>query len=149
MKKILFLIICLYISFNVNAQWRRRYVQGDDFSEWSYVYDIGDKSITFTESGLLMIAAKNRQFLTDKTGNTLVVIVVTWNGKLVTKGQFSLPVTPDGHATGANGFRALLDMVRKGCIIRVVAPLINDFDFDLTTTKMYEGQIDDSKEVVP
>lgn len=147
MKKILFLIICCYISFNVNAQWRRQYASG--VSEWTYVYDIGDKSITFTESGLLMIAAKNRQFLTDKTGNTLVVIVVTYNGKLVTKGQFSLPVTPDGHATGANGFRDLLDKVRKGCIIRVVAPVINDFDFDLTTTKMYEGQMYDSKKVMP
>lgn len=144
MKKILFIIVFCCISFITNAQWRRQYIPGDELrgtpSEWSYIYDEGDRAITFTDSGLLMIVTKYKKFRTDRTGTTLAIIGVYRDNRLVTRGQFRFPVTPDGHAAGSEGFKDYLKMVRSGAIIRVIAPVVNDFDYEIITTRMYEGQ---------
>lgn len=144
MKKIIFLLIFGISCLNLSAQWRRQYIPGDELrgtpSEWSYIYDEGDRAITFTDSGMLMIVTKYKKFRTDRTGTTLAVIGVYRDNRLVTRGQFRFPVTPDGHAAGASGFEDYLRMVRNGAVIRVIAPIVNDFDFEIITTRMYEGQ---------
>lgn len=144
MKKIIFLLIFGISCLNLSAQWRRQYIPGDELrgtpSEWSYIYDEGDRAITFTDSGMLMIVTKYKKFRTDRTGTTLAVIGVYRDNRLVTRGQFRFPVTPDGHAAGAEGFKDYLQMVRSGAIIRVIAPIVNDFDYEIITTRMYQGQ---------
>ncbi len=108
---------------------------------WSYIYSTGEgQSIAFIEPDMLMIASKYQKFKTDINGNTLVLIGIYKNENLISKGQFVFPVTPDGHAAGTGGFSDYFKLVRSGAIIRVVAHIQNDFDFDVTTTKMYEGQ---------
>lgn len=142
MKKIIFLLLCCFIGLTSNAQWRKQYLPGDELksipAEWSYNYDIGDKSITFTESGMLMIVCKNKKFQTDKNGNLSALIGLYKNGVLVDKCRYSLLVTPDGHAAGGNGFKDYLKSVKTGATVRVVASIDGDFDFDLTTAKMDE-----------
>lgn len=146
MKKIIFLLICCCVNFNfnVNAQWRKEYIPGDELreipSEWSYRYDIGDKSITFTEStGMLLIVAKKQFFLANDDGGVPVLIGMYKNGKLIEKENFIFTITPDKHACGLVGFKEhLKSIITNGTVIRIVAPLHDDFDFDITTTKMPE-----------
>ena len=142
MKKIIFLLFCCFVGLTSNAQWRKQYLPGDELkripAEWSYSYEIEDKSITFTESGMLMIVAKNKTFLTDKNGNVLAFIGLYMNGVLIDRCSYSLLITPDGHAAGGNGFKDYLKSVKTGATVRVVALIDGDFDFDLTTTKMNE-----------
>lgn len=145
MKKILVLITFLLVTLISNAQWRRQYIPADELtgapSMWSYIYSAEEgKSIAFVEPGILMIASKYQKFKTDVNDNTLVLVGIYKDGNLISKGQFVFPVTPDGHAAGTGGFDDYLKLVRSGAIIRVVAHVKNDFDFDVTTTKMYEGQ---------
>lgn len=144
MKKIIFLLIFSISCLNLSAQWKRQYIPGDELrgypSEWSYNYDTGDKAVVFTESGTLMIVTKDKKFAKDRNGNILVIIGIYINDKLYTKGQFSFVVTPDGHAAGGSKFQDYLKLVRNGATIRIIAPIKNDFDFDLATTRMYEGQ---------
>lgn len=145
MKKIIFLLIFIVNCLNLSAQWRRQYIPKDELtgapSMWSYIYSAGEgKSIAFVEPGILMIASKYQKFKTDVNDNTLVLVGIYKNDHLISKGQFVFPVTPDGHAAGTGGFDDYLKLVRSGAVIRVVAHVKNDFDFDVTTTKMYEGQ---------
>mgnify|MGYP006952758886 FL=1 len=49
-------------------------------------------------------------------------------------------VTPDGHAAGNGRFKDYLEAFKTGATIRVVVSIDGDYDFDLTTTKMNEGQ---------
>ena len=144
MKKIIFLIICCCVSLNVNAQWRKEYLEGDELrgtpSEWSYVYYTGDKSITFTEStGMLLIVAKKQFFLANDDGGVPVLIGMYKNGKLIEKENFIFTITPDKHACGLVGFKEhLKSIITNGTVIRIVAPLHDDYDFDVITTKMPE-----------
>lgn len=142
MKKLIFILFCCFVGLTCNAQWRKQYLPGDELkripAEWSYNYDIGDKAITFTESGMLMIVAKNKKFLTDKNGYLSALIGLYKNGVLVDRCHYSLLVTPDGHAAGGDGFKDYLESVKTGATVRVVASIDGDFDFDLTTTKMPE-----------
>lgn len=144
MKKIIFLLIFSISCLNLSAQWRRQYIPRDELtgapSMWSYIYSAGEgKSIAFVEPDMLIIASKYQKFKTDANGNTLVLVGIYKNGNLISKGQFVFPVTPDGHAAGTGGFDDYLKLVRNGAIIRAVAHVKNDFDFDVTSTKMYEG----------
>jgi len=144
MKKIIFLLIFCINCLNLSAQWRRQYVPKDELtgapSMWSYIYDAGEgQSIVFTDNGMLMISTRYKRFATNSNGDTIVLVGIYKNGDLITKGKFIFPVTPDGHAAGDGGFSDYLKLVRNGAIIRVVAHVENDFDFDVTSTKMYEG----------
>lgn len=143
MKKILFLLICCCVSLNVNAQWRKEYIPGDELkeipSEWAYRYDSGDKSITFTESGLLLVVSKKNLFLANDDGMAPVLIGMYKNGALIKKEKLSFTIVPDKHACGSNSFKEhLKSIINDGMVIRIVAPLYDDFDFDITTTKMPE-----------
>lgn len=144
MKKIIFLLIFSISCLNLSAQWRRQYIPKDELtgapSMWSYIYDGGNgQSIVFTDIGMLMISSKHQRFMTNSNGDTVVLIGIYKNGDLITKGKFIFPVTPDKHAAGDTGFSDYLKLIRNGAVIRVVARVENDFDFDVTSTKMYEG----------
>lgn len=146
MKKIIFLLICCCVSFNVNAQWYKKYLSGDESkripSEWSFIYDAGDKSIVLSESGMLMIVLNERQFfLTKNDGAVPVSVEMLKNGALIKNGNFAFAILTDKHACGSEGFKEYLDSIRNGAIIRIAAPIYNDFDFDVTTTKMCERVI--------
>lgn len=139
MKKIIFLLICCCVSFNVNAQWYKKYLSGDESkripSEWSFIYDAGDKSIVLSESGMLMIVLNERQFfLTKNDGAVPVSVEMLKNGALIKNGNFAFAILTDKHACGSEGFKEYLDSIRNGAIIRIAAPIYNDFDFDVTTT---------------
>lgn len=143
MKKILFIIICCYISFNVNAQWRRGCIPKDELTgappEWCYIYDEGEgKSIVFLDSGTLMISTKYQRLLTNQNGDIGVLVGIYKNGELISKGNFLFLSTSDKHIAGADGFKGYLELVKNGAVIRVIAHIENDFDFDVTTTKMPE-----------
>ncbi len=147
MKKIIFLLICCFVSFNVNAQWHKKYLSGDESKrippEWSYIYDAGDKSIVISESGMLMIVVNEQQsFLTKGDGMVPVSVEMYENGALIKKGKFAFAILPEKHACGSSGFKEHLDSIRtKGAVIRVVAPIYSNFDFDVTTTEMHENVI--------
>ena len=137
MKRLFFLLICSILCLNLSAQWRRQYIPGDELkgipSEWSYIYESGNKAITFTDSGILMIVAKNQYFTTTDEGFVSVLIGIYENGKLLARGKYAFTMLPDGHACG-------LDLIRtSGAVIRIVAPLYNNFEFDITTARMYVG----------
>lgn len=78
MKRLFFLLICSILCLNLSAQWRRQYIPGDELkgipSEWSYIYESGNKVVTFTDSGILMIVAKNQYFTTTDEGFVPVLI---------------------------------------------------------------------------
>ena len=100
MKKIIFLLICCCVSFNVNAQWYKKYLSGDESkripSEWSFIYDAGDKSIVLSESGMLMIVLNERQFfLTKNDGAVPVSVEMLKNGALIKNGNFAFAILTD------------------------------------------------------
>lgn len=143
-KKIIFLLICSILCLNLSAQWRRQYIPGDELkgipSEWSYIYESGNKAVTFTDSGILMIVAKNQYFTTTDEGFVPVLIGIYKNGNLFVRGKYAFKILPEGHACGLDGFKEVLKLIRtNSVVIRIVAPLYNNFEFDVTTTKMYAG----------
>ena len=145
MKKILFLFVFSLICLGSNAQWRRQYVPGDELtgipSEWQYFYEEDNKIISFTESSeMLIIATRKGIFDYNKDSQIIVLIGLYKDGQLISKGKYILNVTPDGKTAGNIGFKYMLDAIRRGATIRIIAPLYKSFDFDLKTTKMYEGQ---------
>lgn len=144
MKRLFFLLICSILCLNLSAQWRRQYIPGDELkgipSEWSYIYESGNKVVTFTDSGILMIVAKNQYFITTDEGFVPVLIGIYKNGNLLVRGKYAFTMLPEGHSCGLDGFREVLKLIRtSGAVIRIVAPLYNNFEFDITTTRMYVG----------
>ena len=88
----------------------------------------------------LMIVAKNQYFTTTDEGFVSVLIGIYENGNLLTRGKYAFTMLPDGHACGLDGFREVLKLIRtSGAVIRIVAPLYNNFEFDITTARMYVG----------
>lgn len=144
MKKIIFLLIFSISCLNLSAQWRRQYVPGDELtgapSMWTYIFEAGEgRAITFTDNGMLIVSSKRQKFKTNINGDTIALVGIYKNGQLISKGQFLFMVTPDKHAIGAENFKDYLKLVRNGAVIRVVAHIEDDFDFDVITTRMYEG----------
>lgn len=81
--------------------------------------------------------AKKNLFLANDDGMAPVLIGMYKNGVLIKKEKFSFTIVPDKHACGSNGFKEhLKSIITDEIVIRIVAPLCDDFDFDVTTTKM-------------
>lgn len=79
-------------------------------------------------------------FLANDDGVAPVLIGMYKNGVLIKKEKFSFTIVPDKHACGLNGFKEhLKSIITDGMVIRIVAPLYDDFDFDITTTKMQKN----------
>ena len=69
-----------------------------------------------------------------------MLIGIYENGNLLARGKYAFTMLPDGHACGLDGFREVLKLIRtSGAVIRIVAPLYNNFEFDITTARMYVG----------
>lgn len=142
MKQILSFLF-IFICVVGNAQWRRQYVPASDGypSEWNFIYESGDFAVDFAESGMIMVVSKVKNIKSTFDSKSICEIsVYDKNGKLNSKGKYSLSVLPNKHAAGASGFKYILNQIRNlGATIKISVPLESGY-LEIKTTPIYLGK---------
>lgn len=141
MKKIFILLFCCLFSITTNARWRTQYVPADQLkgiaAQYCYVFDLGDRAITITEEGVLMISFHNKTFLINNSGVVPVIVEMYYEGKLLQSDRFFFLRSDNKHAAGDSGYKTCLKNMKQGAVIRIIAPLTDGTLFDVMTTKLY------------
>lgn len=141
MKKFFILLFCCFTCVTATAKWRTQYIPADNIkgtsAQYCYIFDLGDRAITITEEGFLMISFRNKTFLVNDSDFTPVVVEIYYEGKLLQRDKFFFLRTDNKHSAGDYGYKPCLRNMKQGAVIRIIAPLTDGTLFDVMTTKLY------------
>lgn len=142
MKKIVYLLLFLFITTNSYAQWYKTTIPADELlgiTEVSgYIFHDDEGCISFLNNGMITIWTNEGLFDYDVNREIEVLMgVYDGNDRLVSKGRYIFKVRKDGSTIWAIKFMDIYNLVvNKNCTVRVVIDRYCRSSLDIKTKIM-------------